>query len=206
MYSISNYISCITINEYVKDYRDTDKFILFCKQCNKYGTCWACPPYDFNTDNYILKYDKAYIIGTKITLSDCMGIECGVEKNRLTAKRIITDVRKILDSQLLKLEKEVSDSMAFFAGTCYVCEPEDCTRTTGNVCRYPDKMRHSLESFGFDIGKTTENLLGIELKWSIDGSLPEYLTLVSGLLTNSDIKNIDKYFAESLYHGISVKK
>ena len=44
----------------------------------------------------------------------------------------------------------------------------------------------SLESLGFDIGKTASELLGIELKWSEPGSsgLPEYFTLVSGFFSS----------------------
>lgn len=53
-------------------------------------------------------------------------------------------------------------------------------------CRYPDRIRPSLESLGFDIGKTASELLGIELKWSEPGSsgLPEYFTLVSGFFSS----------------------
>ena len=37
----------------------------------------------------------------------------------------------------------------------------------------------------FDIGKTTQQLLGIDIKWSHNGRIPEYLTLVCGLFYNS---------------------
>lgn len=48
-------------------------------------------------------------------------------------------------------------------------------------CRHPDKVRPSLEAFGFDLMKTSENLLGIKMVWGMDGMMPEYLTLVCGV-------------------------
>ncbi|MBB4035598.1 putative metal-binding protein [Dysgonomonas hofstadii] len=195
MLSVKNYFSYIPIVDYIADYRDVDKFIVFCKQCSKYGNCWACPPYEFDTTDYILKYNRAYIIGTKINLSyDIRKASKDAEESKLTGANIITDVRKVLDEQLLKIEADIPNSKAFFAGTCHICEPEGCMRIQNEPCRYPDKIRHSLESIGFDIGKTTEELLNIKLKWSNDGFLPEYLTLVSGLFTNSRVDNLEDYF------------
>lgn len=52
-------------------------------------------------------------------------------------------------------------------------------------CLHPDKVRPSLEAFGFDIGRTLSELFGIRLLWGKDGILPEYLMLVSGLFHNS---------------------
>lgn len=195
MYFIQNYISCISVTDYVQNYRDPDKFIVFCNQCNRYMNCWACPPYDFDTSEYILRYNKVYIIGTKIILSEKIQQDCiNAEDSRLMGAEIISKVRKVLDKQLLYLELNIPESKAFFAGTCHICDIEYCTRIIDESCRYPDKIRHSLESFGFDIGKTTEELLGIELKWSKHGLLPEYMTLVSGIFTNNSIENIENYF------------
>jgi len=197
MFSAKNYISCISVKDYITNYRDVDKFIELCKVCNKYKNCWACPLYNFDTTDHILKYNKVYIIETKVTISKIVRQNCkSAEESRLTGAEIITKVRKGLDEQLLYMELDIPGSRAFFAETCHICDTEDCTRITGELCRYPDKIRHSLESFGFDIGKTTEELLGIELRWSKDGSLPEYLTLVSGLFTNSSIECIEDYFTE----------
>lgn len=38
------------------------------------------------------------------------------------------------------------------------------------------------EACGFDLGRTTSELFGIEMKWSENRNLPEYLLLVSGFL------------------------
>ena len=48
-------------------------------------------------------------------------------------------------------------------------------------------MRYSIESLGGDVGKTTKDLLGLELKWMTEGRMPEHFILVNGLLTTEDL-------------------
>ncbi|MDE7458334.1 MAG: DUF2284 domain-containing protein, partial [Muribaculaceae bacterium] len=67
---------------------------------------------------------------------------------------------------------------------CLHCPESQCTRKCGEPCRHPDKVRPSLEAFGFDIGRTLSELFNIKLLWGKNGVLPEYLVLVSALLHN----------------------
>ena len=89
--------------------------------------------------------------------------------------------RSRLDKRLLALEEEYN-GRAFYAGSCILCPWEECTRRSGKACRYPLRIRRSLEACGFDLGRTTSELFGIEMKWSENRNLPEYLLLVSGFL------------------------
>ena len=57
-----------------------------------------------------------------------------------------------------------------------------CKRTEGQPCRFPDKMRYSIESLGGNVGLTISRLMGIELEWMKEGTMPRYFVLVSGLL------------------------
>ena len=173
------------IENYIANYRDADKFIKFCKECDRYNACWACPPYGFDSESYITPYTNAFIMGTKITPDEKLRNRCDSgEQSKEITHLLITDVRKLLDGALLSLEQQNPNSRAFFAGTCHLCSIGACTRITGKPCIYPDKIRPSLEAFGFDIGKTASELLGIELKWSNGGELPQYFVLVSGFFTN----------------------
>lgn len=195
MYSFENYISSIPITDYISKYRDTEKFIVFCKQCNHYNNCWACPPFSFDEEAYLNNYETAHILGTKIILSEGLRATCNnAEDSKNAGAKVIREVRIKIDQQLIKAEEAIQNSRVFFAGTCHLCPNADCTRIEGKPCRYPDKIRPSLESLGFDIGKTTEELLGIKLQWSTDGSLPEYLVLVSGLFTNKVENGIEHFF------------
>jgi predicted metal-binding protein len=181
-YQLKNVVATIGTEEYLRQYRDAGRFIEFCKQCNRYSACWACPPFDFDTTECLSKYTMACIIGTKITLDKAL-INKIADWERCTSAtyRIVEEVRRDLDDRLLDLEEFYFDSRAFFAGACHICPQGTCTRITGQACRYPHKIRPSLESFGFDISKTSSQLLNIELKWSKKGKLPEYFVLVSGL-------------------------
>ena len=34
--------------EYIAGYRDFGRVRGYCRECDRYGNCWACPPYDFD--------------------------------------------------------------------------------------------------------------------------------------------------------------
>jgi len=202
-YKLEHTLTAITIADYVARYRDTDKFIKFCKECNRYNACWACPPYDFDIESCITPYTNAFILGTKISLNENLQNRCDSdekpdseqinnEQSKEIAQQLITDVRKLLDNTLLLLEQQYPNSRALFAGTCHLCPIGMCARIIGEPCIHPDKIRPSLEAFGFDIGKTASELLGVELKWSTNGELPEYFVLVSGFFTNHNEIEIRK--------------
>ena len=165
-YAISHHTVFMPAGEYIRKYRDEDKFIVFCRRCNRYDRCWACPPYDFDISARIGKYKYICITGTQIVPdpSSVPTIPAGTEKEVVIG--LLTEVRLQLDSWLRWLETEYPGSLACYAGTCHLCPDDTCTRITGQPCRHPHLIRHSLESFGFDLGRTAEELLHIPLVWS----------------------------------------
>jgi predicted metal-binding protein len=192
MYKTSYIAAEINSADYIRNYRDADKFIVYCKKCNRYNACWACPPFDFDTGYELSHYKTALITGTKIDLADnIIETNKGWELCTSLTYRIMEEVRPVLDRQLLSLEKQYPGSRAFFAGSCHICPLGECARIKKKPCIFPNKVRPSLESFGFDVSQTSAKLLGIEMKWSIDGILPPYFVLVSGFFTNSEI-NIEE--------------
>jgi predicted metal-binding protein len=176
---------CIPFEEYCKDYRDEKQFIEFCKECPRYGHLWCCPPFDFDTTAKMTPYRYVYIIGIRTTVDPQLR---EMVKDPVTigemAEFLTKDFRRVMDDIVLGLEKAVPGSLAFYAGPCYLCKY--CARLSGKSCRYPDKMRSSLESYGFDVAKTTENLLGYQLEWNND-KLPEHLSFISALFTKEKI-------------------
>lgn len=190
-YRIEHHTAHVGFDEYNGRYRDPDKFIAFCKRCDKYGHCWVCPPYDFDTDEYLSGYANVYLLGTKIIPEEAARLENDTpEKAQKAGREMLAQVRQLIDPQLLGTEHRYPGSKAFFAGTCFQCPGGSCTRPQGKPCMHPGRIRPSLEAFGFDIGKTAGELLHIELQWSKDGTLPEYFTLVSGLFTNHRIDRL----------------
>ncbi len=186
-YAISHHTVFMPAGEYIRKYRDEDKFIVFCRRCNRYDRCWACPPYDFDISARIGKYKYICITGTQIVPdpSSVPTIPAGTEKEVVIG--LLTEVRLQLDSWLRWLETEYPGSLACYAGTCHLCPDDTCTRITGQPCRHPHLIRHSLESFGFDLGRTAEELLHIQVVWNDWVKFPKYLMLVSGLFTDVPI-------------------
>lgn len=188
MYRTIHSIATVSADKYMLQYRDAGKFIEFCKVCDKYQSCWVCPPYDFDMDSYLSGFKTVYVIGTKIIPDDKVRNDCDDnERVKIMGKQMLADVREVLDPALLKIEKNYPGSKAFFAGTCFRCSNGTCTRKKGLPCMRPQEVRPSLEAFGFDIGKTASDLLHIDLKWSNDSRFPEYFMLVSGIFTNHQL-------------------
>ena len=188
MMNLNHSSAKISVKELIHRYRDTEKFIVYCKECNRYNACWACPPFDFNADEYLASHPIAYIIGTKIVLDkEVINHHQGDECTKISCE-IIGTVRKQLDDMLLNLEKQHPESKAFFAGTCHICPTGKCTKIAGNPCISPERIRPSLEALGFDVSRISAEILNIEMKWSRDGILPEYFTLVSGFFTDQEIQ------------------
>ena len=194
MYSLTHHTISLLTEEYIREFHHPEKFIQYCQQCNRYNHYWSCPPFSFNPKNYLSGYRQAYIIGSRITFDPLTRASCvTMEQHHEISLQTIEAVRKTIDPQLLRLEQLYPGSKAFYAGICHLCPAGTCTRTDHLPCRHPQEIRPSLEALGFDINRTSAKLLHIELQWSNNAQLPEYLMLVSGFFTNSFI-HISRYF------------
>ncbi len=185
-------ISQISTVDYIARFRDVVKFIEFCKECKNYKSVWSCPPFDAGCcrgAHNLEEFSVATIIGVKINLDEEMRQKAKNEEERnILIRDILSKVRREFDRELLALEQKITPSQLYYAGSCRLCAPGECTRVEGQACRYPEKMRTTLEAVGFDMGRTTSELLGVEMKWCEGLLLPPYFTLVYGLLTNCDVE------------------
>ncbi len=164
----------IAVKDYMKRFRDAERFIGLCRQCGNYGKRWGCPPFDHDPTDRLGRYSTAEIIVTTIH-PDRSGIPIS------EGAKIMRPVRERLERELLAREA-LTGGLAFtFVGECLNCPSGSCTRPQGLPCRHPDKVRPSLEAYGFDLGRTLKELFGMELLWGTDGTLPRYLTLVCAL-------------------------
>lgn len=158
--------------EYINGYRDFGRVREYCRDCERYGNCWACPPYDFDETALLDRFTDISLLATVITPSE------GVTLTQETMDRIISLERQRLDKMLLGME---GNARVFFAGTCLLCPPEQCTRREGLPCRHQESIRPSLEALGFDIARTAADIFNTPLQWSRNGQPPKYLTLISAL-------------------------
>ena len=162
----------ISVVEYIANYRNAESFIVYCRQCDNYGRRYGCPPFNYDVMKFIGQYRKLKILGFKI-----------IPRTQLPlakANDVIAAALPEMNRQLFEAEKVLDGFACGFVGKCIYCS-ETCARIEGKPCRHPDKVRPSLEAFGFDLMKTSEELLGIKMKWGHDGMMPEYLTLVCGV-------------------------
>lgn len=182
--NITHFTRSLKTADYISSYRDAERFAQLCRQCPRYGTTWHCPPYDFDTLDTVSKFSIVHLFATKVDFALSERGLCG------NTQKIYGDIMQLVWEQthpfLIGLEKKFPDSMAFDMA-CRLCGNEPCTRKSGKPCRHPDQARHSIESFGFDIGLTAKQVFGTELLWSKDGSLPQYLMFITALFTNHDI-------------------
>lgn len=175
----------IPAKDYCSNYRDSEQFIEYCKVCPRYGNLWCCPPHRENTDAVLAPFKYVYLVGIRTEVPESLrDMITDPQTIGEMAEFITKDCRRFVDSVMLGLEKAIPQSMSFHAGRCYRCEY--CARLFGKECNHPDLMRPSLESYGFDVARTTEELLGFSLEWSNE-RLPKHITFISALFTKERI-------------------
>ena len=183
---MKHYLKAMEVKEYVLMCHTPELIEPLCRACGNYGRCWTCPPFDYDVMERVRRYAWVLVVGAQIVPEEALRNSPGSAAERdALAYRLIKEVWKQFTEPLMRrLEQLCTDSMllcGFFA--CESCSAH-CTRIEGKPCLHPELMRPSLEAYGFDVSKTTNELLGLELKWGNGNSLPEYTTLVTALFTH----------------------
>lgn len=191
MYRTEAKFKKISMEELKKDYCDREKFEKFCVECRNYGSTWSCPPYSFAVEDYLKDYKYIYLVGVKIIFDEetLKKVNTKEKINDYTSETLKYIKDKIM-TELLRVEKRYEESRSLSAGGCKICD--DCSRKNNIQCQHPDMMRYSLESMGFDVGGISSRLLDYELKWATETCLPEYFSLVTGLMTKREIEGFEK--------------
>lgn len=182
LYTTERYEAYIGVEDYLNEYVDVEQFLECCKECPNYNMIWACPPYDFNVQDYWRKYRVLQLIAVKINFTEeFAGKEFSQEQLDEIERGSVWQEKAKLTSELYQKEEENPGSISLSAGSCMICNRR-CARASGKPCRFPDKVRYSIESLGGDVGRTISELMGIELEWVRKGRLPSHYVLVCGLL------------------------
>ncbi len=175
----------ISMVDYMRDYRDVEKFMGCCRVCSSFDKRWHCPPIAPEFEIDFSRYERVRVVGYKIipahrnTYADSAADN---HNNAVTlAQGLLAVPAKRLGNELLRLERELGGRAMGLAQLDNCLCPEGCTRPDGLPCRHPELVRPALEAYGFNVAKTASELLGLELLWCKDGSLPEYLALVGAV-------------------------
>lgn len=171
---IETYEKEINVADYIEGYVCVEEFLEMCKSCENYDQKWSCPSYDFDPiEGYWKKFETLKVVGKKMFLEE------GEKENW---QELVGQVQDALTAELFDRELAIPDSQSLSAGSCRICGQNNCARKNGEPCRFPDKLRYSIESLGGNVGLTCTKLLGVPLQWMEEGKVPDYFVLVGGLL------------------------
>ena len=165
--------------EFIAAYQHQEKYLAYCKDCKNYGARWSCPPLGFNVQEFLLPYRWMTVAAVQILFSEETLANTEEKEVKEVSYQAIFPVKDRLHDAMLLAERKAPQCVSLSSGGCTLCP--SCTRPDGLPCRQPQRMRYSLDSFGFDLAAITENLLGIQLLWC-RGKLPAYYTLIHALL------------------------
>ena len=172
-YSVRELRAQVEGEEYLRECVDIPRFLECCRACPGYGGRWSCPPFEQDVSE-IWKGVKMVVLYARLLLPDFAG------QSMKAASRALAAEKKPYAEFLLCKEAQNPDSLALLAGSCSVCE--ECERAFGRPCRFPERMRPSLEACGGNIEKSASKYLGYPLLWASDDEAPEHLMLVGALL------------------------
>ncbi len=112
-----------------------------CRTCSMYGKRPSCPPHapDWTeAREWIEHFRKAFLIKFSIDMDDFEN-----EKRRAILYLLKREAELFREGNLY--------AMALFPGSCNLCD--DCSFERGEPCRFPTKVRPSIDAIGIEIGR-----------------------------------------------------
>lgn len=200
MAKVKIFKSTINIDDMIQKAYDKNKFLELCKACSNYDQIHNCPPFDFETRDFLKNYKFFTAFALKLIFS-----KKEIENNNSWQKSIdftaltLMPCKKILHEEMLKVEKLYENSLFLTMGSCNECEI--CEKKNNNPCKHPEKMRYSIEALGFDVTKILKDYFDIEIKWAVEG-IPEYYTLLCGLLSEEKIE-VENFYIKKIESEIN---
>lgn len=177
---------------FINRYRDVETFENYCKVCPIYGTTWACPPFDAASQLDLSPYQSVTLLGFQsFIITDYQQPVGTPEALQARSEGVMRGVRLHLDPLLLSLESSTPATRIFLPGSCRLCDGVGCTRAEHKACRYPERMRSSLEAVGFNVVLAAEELLRLPLCWPEDLRMPPFLTLLAALFHVAPCQSAD---------------
>lgn len=174
---VENFEARIGIEDYIAKYVDVPKFLAACKECPYYGVTWACPPFDFDPIEYLRKYKTLVIYCRKYIFEEDQG-----DYDDLDLQVFFYKCRAELAQEIYVKEKEQPGSEGLLGGACDICGLGNCARQQGKPCRFPQYMRHNMESLGGDVMKIAKDFFDIEPVWPDEKGRMPFMVFVTGLL------------------------
>ena len=132
-------------------------------KCPNYGHSWACPPEAPYLEKEVSMYNRFFLIYYQFELEPYIK-KVQSKHPKHSRDRIINAlfwkgfVRDYLEQEMVEfLEKNQvkhKDILTLWDGFCRVCfnkKDRGCTYDSGKPCRYPKKIRYSMEAVGINV-------------------------------------------------------
>ena len=169
----------------LEKYEIRDRFFALCKNgCANFENKWCCPPFAPFYRDFAGKFKH---ISVCLTLAPMDQFDY-IKNDYLKIKAANT----ILKSRTEKTLRMLIDKDIYYisGGSCRLCKP--CKRKMQKPCAHPDIMTYSFEALRINVTDMVRDLFGIPLLWNRKNQLPEYTSVVAGLLSK------DKYDAKAI--------
>lgn len=177
LYTSETLTRTVPMSEFMGDLVDVPRFLGYCMDCPNHGQFWSCPPYAFDPAEVWPRYGALLLYARKLVFRKDRLFP---GERRAFEKEELPKIKEAMARELLAMEADRPGSRALFPGRCEWCE--SCARLAGEPCRFPEKMRYSVESLGGDCGGAIERYFGEKLQWASGNALPEQIILLGGLL------------------------
>ena len=171
-YHVTPLEATVPVAEFLETSVDVERFLGCCRDCPNYNKRWSCPPLPFDPMEFWKSYQTLKLYARVLTPASDTSVD-----ELMSGLR---DEKGKLLRELLSMEGQIPNSRSLAAGSCITCE--ECTRKKDIPCCHPEVLRYSIEALGGDVGEIMERYFHHPLKWIEKGKLPDYLTLVGGLL------------------------
>jgi predicted metal-binding protein len=165
------------------DYENKSKFTNMCKAgCKNYNNNWSCPPFSPSYTQLAVGYSNLLLL-----LLYCNLDQLSYINDEYSKVSVGNDILKSVTDKSLRQMEQIYDGVMISNGSCRLCKT--CTRKLKmNKCKKPAEMRYGMGSLGLNVDKISSELFEHELSWYRKNHAPLYISAVSALLTNSDIK------------------
>jgi predicted metal-binding protein len=145
-------------------------------QCPNYNHSWACPPAAPYLEEEVSKFTKFFLVYTKFNMIEYIRRQKRKYPNR-SEKRIRnnlyykTDIREDLEKEVKlffeDFDGQYKENLILWGGHCLVCEKQgykNCSYDEGKPCRYPEKIRYSMEAVGIHVTNMVK-ALDLDIEW-----------------------------------------
>ncbi|WP_250675090.1 DUF2284 domain-containing protein [Paraclostridium ghonii] len=164
-------------NTLLNKYMDFDYFTGLCKDgCPHYDLSYTCPPNSPKFTEYTKNYEYSLVIVMYMNIDSHNSIET-----------VHPYLRRVLSDLLIPLEKKFNGLLSD-GGRCRYCNK--CAYVENLPCRYPDKIRFSMEAMGIDLDKVCKDILNHSILWN-ENNENSYCTVLGSINFNGNFNEND---------------